>query len=63
MLSIISLQILLRHWPVKYQDHLKHLKHISIKNNVVMDSKPLSINELKDALKHIRRHIFLIKYK
>ena len=25
------LQILVRSWPVKYQNHLKHLKHISVK--------------------------------
>ena len=31
MLSVISLQILVVNWPVKYQNHLKHLKHISIK--------------------------------
>ena len=31
VLSMISLQILVRNWPVKYQNYLKHLKHISIK--------------------------------
>ena len=28
MLSMIFLQILVRNWPVKYQNHLKRLKHI-----------------------------------
>ena len=45
MLSMISLQILVTNWPVKYQNDLKHLKHM----NAIMDSKPVSINELKDA--------------
>ena len=45
MLLMISLQILVRNWPVKYQNHLKHLKHM----NAIMDSRPVSINELKDT--------------
>ena len=49
MLSMIFLQILVRNWPVKYQNHLKHLKHIN-KVNAIMNYKPLSINELKEAL-------------
>ena len=28
MLSMIFLEILVRNWPVKYQNHLKRLKHI-----------------------------------
>ena len=28
-ISVISLQILLRNWSVKYQNPLKHLKHKS----------------------------------
>ena len=43
------LQILVRNWPVKYQNHLKHLKHKYIyQANVIVDSKSLSINELKE---------------
>ena len=45
---MISLKILIRNWPVKYQNHLKKLKHIN-KVNVIMDSMPLLINNLKDA--------------
>ena len=47
MLSMISLQILVRNWQVKHENHRKHLKHNNV--NVIMDSKPLLINELKDA--------------
>ena len=48
MVSMVSLQILVRNRQVKYQNHLKLLKHIN-KVNVIMDSKLLSINELKDV--------------
>ena len=43
MLSMISLEMLVRNWPVKIC-----LKHIN-KVNVIMDFKPLLINKLKDT--------------
>ena len=49
MLSTMSTQILVRNWPVKYKNYLKHLNHTSINVNVIMDCKTLLINELKDA--------------
>ena len=47
MNSMVSLQILVKNWPVKYQSHLNHLNH-NLYVNVIMDSKPLLIRELKD---------------
>ena len=47
MLSMISLQILVRNRPFKYQN--QSFETYINKVNVIIDSMPLSINELKDA--------------
>ena len=47
MLSMISLQTLVRNRPFKYQN--QSFETYINKVNVIIDSMPLSINELKDA--------------
>ena len=41
---MISLKILVRNWLVKYQKCLTYINEL----NVIMESKPLSINDLND---------------
>ena len=47
MLSIISLQVLVKNGPVNNQNHLKHWKYISI--YVTMDSNPLLIKKFRES--------------
>ena len=42
---MISLKILVRNWLVKYQKCLTYINEL----NVIMESKPLSINDLNDG--------------